>query len=129
MRGVCTGLAELESVQLENGRYLNDGSCRRLEQAYYLYRACYDRLASRSQYLGRARWKVRPKQHQLEHAIYDFACANHTNPRYDANYMGEDAVRRSKLMAVASHPQYVSRHVLLKYALQVSLKYRTGSAQ
>ena len=114
----------MESVQLLNGRYLGDDACAKLQQAYYLYRACFDRLASRSLSLGSTRWTARPKQHQLEHLVLDFACVLRTNPRHDANYMGEDAVRRAKILAVSSHPLYVSRHVLLKYALQVSLRYR-----
>ena len=124
MLGVCEGLAEMENVQMNNGRYLSDASCHLLHQAYLLYRACYDRLAQRALQMRQARWKCRPKQHQLEHLVLDFAMVLRTNPRFDANYMGEDMVRRMKMVALASHPQHVSRHVLLKYTLQVVLQHR-----
>ena len=117
-------MAEMENVQMSNGRYLSDASCDMLRQAYLLYRVCYDRLARRALNLRQTRWKCRPKQHQLEHLVLDFAMVLRTNPRYDANYMGEDMVRRVKHIALASHPQHVSRHVLLKYTLQVVLPYR-----
>ena len=124
MLGVCEGLAEMENVQMTNGRYMSDASCHILHQSYLLYRSCYDRLARRALSLGQARWKCRPKQHQLEHLVVDFAMVLRTNPRFDANFMGEDMVRRMKQVALASHPQHVSRHVLLKYTLQVVLQYR-----
>ncbi|CAE7308593.1 unnamed protein product, partial [Symbiodinium microadriaticum] len=122
--GVVTGLMHFEQTQMENGRYFTEEQCRFCESAYYLYRASYDRLASMALAQGIPRWKVRPKQHMLEHEVIDFMCEYRLNPRYSANYMGEDAVRRVKQLAVASHPNHVSRHVLSKWSLQFSLPYR-----
>ena len=51
-------------------------------------------LSTSSSKLG---WKVRPKQHQLEHLALDFV---RTNPRYDCNYLGEDMIRRTKQLLV-----------------------------
>ena len=121
---MVTGLMHFEQTQMENGRYMKEDQCRFCESAYYLYRASYDRLASMALAQGVPRWKVRPKQHMLEHEVIDFMCEHRLNPRYSANYMGEDAVRRVKQLAVASHPNFVSRHVLLKWSLQFSLPYR-----
>ncbi|CAE7299286.1 unnamed protein product [Symbiodinium sp. CCMP2592] len=125
--GVVTGLMQLEQIQMENGRYFTEDQCRYCESAYYLYRASYDRLASMALANGIPRWKVRPKQHMLEHEVIDFIGEYRCNPRYSANYMGEDAVRRVKQLAVASHPNHVSRHVLLKWSLQFSLPLRSAS--
>ena len=115
----------LEQTQIENGRYFTEDQCQFCESAYYVYRASYDRLASLALANGTPRWKVRPKQHMLEHAVLDFMCQHRLNPRYSANYMGEDAVRRCKQLAVASHPNHLSRHVMLKWSLQFSLHYRS----
>ena len=114
---------------MENGRYFTEDQCRFCESAYYLYRASYDRLASMALANGIPRWKVRPKQHMLEHEVIDFIAEYRLNPRYAANYMGEDAVRRIKQLAVASHPNHVSRHVLLKWSLQFSLPYRSAEGK
>ena len=65
----------------------------------------------------------------LEHEVIDFIAEYRLNPRYAANYMGEDAVRRIKQLAVASHPNHVSRHVLLKWSLQFSLPYRSAEGK
>ena len=126
MRGVAKGLVEMENVQLVNTRFMGLEALESLEAAYYLYRSAYSQLANRAISEGVARFKLRPKQHQCEHLIYDFALVYHTNPRFDANFMGEDMVRRTKQLALASHPSYVSRHVLMKYALQVCLRYRNS---
>ena len=114
----------MEQLQLENGRYFREDQCHSFEAAYYLYRASYDRLASISVKKAVARWKCRPKQHMLEHAILDFVLVLRQNPRYSANYVGEDGVRRVKQLAIASHPNFVSRHVLFKWAMQFSLRFR-----
>ena len=121
---MVTGLMHFEQTQMQNGRYFTEDQCRFCESAYYLYRASYDRLASMALAQGNPRWKVRPKQHMLEHEVMDFMCEHRLNPRYSANYMGEDAVRRIKQLAIASHPNHLSRHVTLKWSLQFSLPYR-----
>eukprot|EP00439_Symbiodinium_sp_Y106_P030783 s6660_g3.t1 len=94
---------QFEQTQMENGRYFTEDQCRFCESAYYVYRASYDRLASMALAQGIPRWKVRPKQHMLEHEVIDFIAEYRLNPRYSANYMGEDAVRRVKQLAVAQH--------------------------
>ena len=126
MQGVAKGLAEMENIQLVNPRFMRPEALETLQSAYYLYRSSYSQLAACAISKGVARFKLRPKQHQCEHLVYDFALVYHTNPRFDANYMGEDMVRRTKQLAIASHPSYVSRHVLMKYALQVTLRYRNS---
>ncbi|CAE7330515.1 unnamed protein product, partial [Symbiodinium sp. CCMP2592] len=122
--GVVTGLMYMEQLQMENGRFFREDVCQNFEAAYYLYRSSFDRLASRAVMLQVPRWKCRPKQHMLEHAVLDFVMVLRQNPRFSANYLGEDAVRRVKQLAIASHPNFVSRHVLFKWALQFSLRFR-----
>ena len=115
----------MENIQLTNCRYLEESACQKLLEAYLLYRACFDKLASRALTKKQARFKLRPKQHMLEHLVLDFVCDLRLNPRYDANYLGEDMVRRVKALAISSHPSHLSRHVFLKYAMQVCLRYRS----
>ena len=109
---------------LAYGRYLDDPGCEKLRQGYFLYRCCYDRLANQAIEAHALRWKVRPKQHMLEHCIYDFASRAYLNPRFQANYMGEDMVRRCKALALASNPNFMSWHVLVKYILQMGIRHR-----
>ena len=45
----------------------------------------------------------------MEHLIYDMEWRN---PRYLANFLDEDFVRRSKRLALKAHPKHVSKHVV-----------------
>ena len=39
-------------------------------------------------------------------------------------FLGEDFIRRAKALAVKSHPNWMARHVLLRYVLQFCLALR-----
>ena len=43
---------------------------------------------------------------------------------YYSNFLGEDFIRRAKALAVKSHPNWMARHVLLRYVLQFCLALR-----
>ena len=46
-----------------------------------------------------------------------------TNPRYCANYLDEDFVRRSKKLAIISNPRFVSKQVLFRYSVAACLRW------
>ena len=118
--GAAGGLAEMEKIFLNGGRFHNHLERSQLEEAYMAYRAANMKLGAAALAAKQFRWRQRPKSHSLEHAVYDFGGAN---LRYLANYLDEDFVRRSKQLAIRSTPKYVSRHVLFRYSIAVCLKW------
>ena len=118
--GVACGLVEMELASLASGRIYPDAEWKRMEQGYLCYRAGSMHLARLATLAGVPRWHLRPKSHQLEHAIYDFG---KKNLRYMSNYLDEDMIRRIKKMAVAATPRYASKHVLYRYAVAATLKW------
>ena len=119
--GVAIGLATMESISLQSGRLLSNEAVVAYRSAYLAYRAGYNRLADRALELGMSRWQTRPKAHYLEHAVYETLPLN---PRFLRNYLNEDFIRRMKAIASKAHPADLSRHVLFKYALQCTLRWR-----
>ena len=119
--GVCFSLASMEQIMLSSPRYMSPRLCSRYKQLYETFRCGYNRLALRSVELKQLRWHVRPKVHQMEHAVYDFLPLN---PRYFHNFLNEDFVRRAKALAIKSHPNWMARHVLFRYMLQFCLRWR-----
>jgi hypothetical protein len=118
--GVTSGLAEMELVSLEGGRVLTFHQWMRLEQGYLVYRAASTQLGALSLERGKPRWRQRPKGHSLEDQVYDFHLLN---PRYTANYLDEDFVRRSKRIAIKSDARFVSQHVINRYAVAACLRW------
>ena len=119
--GVAIGLATMESISLQSGRLLSNEAVVAYRSAYLAYRAGYNRLSDRALELGLCRWQTRPKAHYLEHAVYETLPLN---PRFLRNYLNEDFIRRMKAIASKAHPAHLSRHVLFKYALQCTLRWR-----
>eukprot|EP00439_Symbiodinium_sp_Y106_P010817 s8538_g1.t1 len=111
----------MESISLQSGRLLSNEAVVAYRSAYLAYRAGYNRLSDRALELGLCRWQTRPKAHYLEHAVYETLPLN---PRFLHNYLNEDFIRRMKAIASKAHPAHLSRHVLFKYALQCTLRWR-----
>ena len=114
-------LATLEAVMLKSGRKLCDDAVQTMRSGYMVFRAGYARLNEEALQAGRCRWPVRPKNHMVEHCIFDTLPLN---PRYLHNYLSEDFVRRCKLIACKCQPAFLSKHVCMKYALQTCLRWR-----
>ena len=97
-----------------------------MESLYLIYRAAYDKLANAAIQARACRWPVRPKAHFYEHLIFDYRGSNDQclNGRYCQNYLCEDLMRRVKEIAVGSHPAFLSKHVVFKYCLQMTLQWR-----
>lgn len=85
-----------------------------------LYRSSYNALAQNALQMREARYHVRPKQHQLEHLVYDYLPRN---ARHMANYGNEDSIRRTKVQALKAHPLYMPQQVLSRYAMSACLKW------
>ena len=121
--GLIGALATMESVMLNNGRWLDSDGARSFECAYLMFRACLNNLACRAIERDEVKYHQRPKLHQLGHLVYHFLPRN---PRYFANYSDEDAVARSKRLAIIAHPAHTSRLTLQRYIIQVCLRYSDG---
>ncbi|CAE7654600.1 unnamed protein product [Symbiodinium microadriaticum] len=119
--GVVIALARIESICLQSGRFLSDQATLDVRTAYLVYRSGHNRLCEAALSANLCRWQLRPKGHYIEHMIYDTVPLN---PRFLHNYLSEDFIRRIKLMAVKAHPAHLSGHVLFKYALQATLRWR-----
>ena len=118
--GVAAGLAEMELVCLRGQRVLSQLEWHQFEMAYLLFRAALDKMGSCAMSRKQTRWRQRPKGHALEHLCYDF---HRKNPRYMSNYLDEDFVRRTKRLALISHPKFVSKHVVFRYAVAATLRW------
>ncbi len=126
--GVAAGLAEIEKICLRNDRVLPQSEQDRLETAYVVYRSCSLHMCSWAIDGKKMRWRQRPKCHSLEHLVFDWR-GTRMNPRFCSNYLDEDFVRRSKRLAVASNPKFVSKHVLFRYAIGVTLKWTNANVE
>ena len=113
----------MEVINLKNGRLLPPHDCKEMQLAYTTYRAAQNKLAIRAKDLAQLRYHVRPKIHQLGHCIFHFLPRN---PRYMSCYADEDFVARTKRIAERTHPVYMSRLVLYRYCLGMTLKWRQG---
>ena len=72
-------------------------------------------LADEALGAGVVRWPLRPKQHQFQHLIMDFAV--YSNPRHFSCTLDEDLVGRLKKITSHTHPRTMSVRVLQHYAL------------
>lgn len=100
----------MELVCLNGGRVLTATEWQRMEAGYLVYRAGSSKLGCNAISKKQPRWRQRPKGHMLE-------------PRYMANYVDEDFVRRSKKLAIQSNARCVSKHVLLRYSVAACLRW------
>lgn len=121
--GCIGGLATMESVMLNNGRWLEPEAEKEFKCGYLMFRACFNHLADRALAQQEVKYHHRPKLHQLGHLVYHFLPRN---PRYFANYADEDAVARSKRLAAVAHPVHTSRLTLQRYIIQVCLRFAGG---
>ena len=119
--GACWAFASMERIMLHGDRFLSRSDCERFYNDYLVMRGGYNHLAQRALSLQLPRWHCRPKLHQWEHTVMDYLPRN---PRYYSNFLGEDFIRRAKALAVKSHPNWMARHVLLRYVLQFCLALR-----
>ena len=118
--GAAGGLALLERACVQGKRILADTVCVGMKRNYVIYRSAYNQLAQLALQNHLFRYHLRPKQHQLEHLIYDFLPRN---PRYLSNYLDEDLIRRTKTQAKTTHPAYMSQQVLSRYCTAAALKW------
>lgn len=81
----------------------------------------YNELARSAISRGLPRYHFRPKLHLLEHAVLDW---KPKNPRFFSNYLGEDAIRRIKSLASKAPVRNMSSNVLLRYTVQMGLRWR-----
>ena len=102
-------------------RIVCDADCRTVTANYMIFRTAYNALATQAEQLKLCRFHMRPKIHQYEHLVLDFLPGN---PRYSANFLNEDYIRRAKMLAVRSHPIWMAKQVLFRYTLQFCLKWR-----
>ena len=114
-------LARMEEIMLCHGRVFTGEAAQELRDMYVMWRSGHDRLGQEALAKSLCRWPVRPKHHFCEHVFLDSGLLN---PRFTHNYVNEDMVRRVKQLAARSHPAYLAKHVSMKYALQVCLKWR-----
>ena len=112
----------MELVSLEGGRVLTFHQWMRLEQGYLVYRAASTQLGALSLERGKPRWRQRPKGHWAIPLNTKFMIFT-LNPRYTANYLDEDFVRRSKRIAIKSDARFVSQHVIQRYAVAACLRW------
>lgn len=109
-------LAGMERLQLQRGRWFPEHIAAEFRQCYMVYRRCLNDLADHAISAGLMRWHMRPKAHMLGHMAFQFVPRN---PRYFHVYLDEDFVARTKRVAEASHPVFVSRLAMFRYILHV----------
>ena len=101
--------------------FFDQGTSDAFEHAYLTFRFAYNELARSALERGLPRFHMRPKVHVLEHIVMEF---RGKNPRYFTNYLGEDAVRRTKALAAKAPARFLSHHVLFRYVISKCLELR-----
>ncbi|CAJ1457081.1 unnamed protein product, partial [Effrenium voratum] len=128
LRDVLWSLQEFFVVLASHGQFLESDASPHpmevLQQCYYTYRSKYNSLALAAIDLGQIRWPVRPKNHQLEHMVLDFAPLR--NPRYVQCMLDEDMMRFTKRIVVRTHPHVFGTRTLMLYLVAVSLRWVKG---
>ena len=107
-------------------KWFSDAECTLFRDSYLAFRCGINRLALAAVEKKQTRWHIRPKLHQLEHCAYDFLPKN---PKYYHNFLNEDYIRRAKKLAIRSHPNFMARHVLFRYAVQTCLRWKKADVQ
>lgn len=110
----------MESLQLRNGRWMDENSANEFRVAYLCFRAALNELHIAALQGRELRYHLRPKDHQMGHLVFHFLPRN---PRYSTCYMDEDFVNKTKQVAVVSHPLHVSRLALLRYTIHVCMMW------
>ena len=122
LRAACVGgLATMEVLTLQFGRVMSTEACNEYKRAYIVYRSSMNSLAIYALERKECRYHLRPKQHQLGHVC------NHVlpkNPRYLANFLSEDFIYKSKVLAEKCHALFMSKQVLQRYAIGACLRWR-----
>lgn len=122
LRAACVGgLATMEVLTLQFGRVMSTEACNEYKRAYIVYRSSMNSLAIYALERKECRYHLRPKQHQLGHVC------NHVlpkNPRYLANFLSEDFIYKSKVLAEKCHALFMSKQVLQRYAMGACLRWR-----
>lgn len=113
-------LAAMELIMLREDRVLTELACAEFKRAYLTFRSGLNWLAEESLQKSQARWKLRPKIHQLAHLAHDFLPMN---PRTYSNFLDEDFNGKTKRVAQATHPLYMSKQVAERYAVGVTLRW------
>ena len=106
----------MEYLSLKEGRLLSDSSCTEYKKCYLVYRSSLNWLANENVELGKCRFHLRPKVHQLGHLVYNFLPLN---PRGFSNYLDEDYICKTKHVAQACHPLHMPLHVAMRYSVAV----------
>ena len=126
MRSAVIGaLATMDSLQLRGGRKLDPNAVAEFKRAYITFRVALNSLADFALGTKVLRYHLRPKLHQMGHVVYHYLPKN---PRYFQCYADEDMVARMKRVAVASHPLHVSRLAMLRYIINVCMKWAGDGA-
>ena len=116
----------IKTIGSPRRRLMPANASKDFESYYLLYRSSYNKLAKAAVEAQQFRWPVRPKCHYYEHLAFDFKggpdLEQCLNGRLYANFLNEDFVRRTKVLAIKSHPAYLSKHVLFKFVLQATLR-------
>lgn len=113
-------LSTMEYLSLKEGRLLSDSSCTEYKKCYLVYRSSLNWLANENVELGKCRFHLRPKVHQLGHLVYNFLPLN---PRGFSNYLDEDYICKTKHVAQACHPLHMPLHVAMRYSVAVCLRW------
>lgn len=125
LQHACVGaLACMEVLMAREGRIMSSRSVSEFRRAYLVYRSALNQLADQAIQSRKARWYIRPKCHHLGHAAYHLLPKN---PRFCSNYLDEDFIHKTKMVAMKSHPAHMCKHTLERYAVCVALRWWDGS--
>ena len=120
LRAASVGsLAAMEVLTLQHGRVFPAAACHEYKVCYLAYRSSMNSLAQWALDRMVCRYHLRPKQHQLGHLLHCLP----KNPRYLANFLSEDFIYKSKVLAEKCHALFMSKQVLQRYAISVGLRW------
>ena len=113
LRAASVGsLAAMEVLTLQHGRVFPAAACHEYKVCYLTYRSSMNRLAQWALDRKVCRYHLRPKQRQLGHLLHCLP----KNPRYLANFLSEDFIYKSKVLAEKCRALFMSKQVLQRYA-------------
>ena len=95
-------------------------SCAEYKASYFVYRAALNWLANENLALGKCRYHLRPKVHQLSHIVFRFLPLN---PRRYSNYLDEDFIWKTKQVAQTVHPLVMPMHTAMRWSISVALRW------
>ncbi|CAJ1393633.1 unnamed protein product, partial [Effrenium voratum] len=118
--GTVCAMANMAEIMARNTRVLTESDMRLYKMCALAMRCGYMKMAVSAHSKRQLRWKLRPKWHQLACHLVPLAPLN---PRYFANYLDEDYVRRIKQLAVRRTAAGMSSEVCQRYCIQVCLRW------